>query len=605
MKKILLLCMFFSSLVFSQQKQSQLAFQYYQNGQYEEAILIYKELNKKTISATYYSPYISSLIMNKDYKEAEKLAYRMIKKYPTSLHFQVDLGFLQKKNGKIEKAKKTYQTAFDNIGKQVNQIINLGNAFVSRKEFKWAERVYLEAQRINLTYPFQIQLANIYRQMGETDKMIESYLMLIAKHPNQIQNAKNNLQIFLNNDGIESNKNYNILKKQLLKFVQKEKSGTDFSDMLIWLFIQNHKFELAYIQAKAIDRRMMENGQRIFDLADIFIDNSYYELAIEAYDYIIKKGEKNKLYIDAYIKKLYAHNMTINIGLDLIELEELDKLYADVINKLGTNKNTVLLLSNYAHFKAFYMYNLEAATDILEAVMSIPNIESSDLAACKLEYADIMLLLGEAWTSILYYSQVEKDFRENPIGHEAKLRRAKIAYYQGNFEWAQAQLDILKASTSKLIANDAMKLSLLITDNLGLDTSYLPMKIFARAELLFFQNRFNESILTFDSVLVNYKGHSLSDEIFYRKSEIYLKLDKFDKSIEMLKKIETDYYYDILADDAIYLLADIYQNILKDYNKAQLLYKTILLDFKGSIYISEARKRYRDIRGDNLEEENL
>jgi len=605
MKKILLLCMFFSSLVFSQQKQSQLAFQYYQNGQYEEAILIYKELNKKTISATYYSPYISSLIMNKDYKEAEKLAYRMIKKYPTSLHFQVDLGFLQKKNGKIEKAKKTYQTAFDNIGKQVNQIINLGNAFVSRKEFKWAERVYLEAQRINLTYPFQIQLANIYRQMGETDKMIESYLMLIAKHPNQIQNAKNNLQIFLNNDGIESNKNYNILKKQLLKFVQKEKSGTDFSDMLIWLFIQNHKFELAYIQAKAIDRRMMENGQRIFDLADIFIDNSYYELAIEAYDYIIKKGEKNKLYIDAYIKKLYAHNMTINIGLDLIELEELDKLYADVINKLGTNKNTVLLLSNYAHFKAFYMYNLEAATDILEDVMSIPNIESSDLAACKLEYADIMLLLGEAWTSILYYSQVEKDFRENPIGHEAKLRRAKIAYYQGNFEWAQAQLDILKASTSKLIANDAMKLSLLITDNLGLDTSYLPMKIFARAELLFFQNRFNESILTFDSVLVNYKGHSLSDEIFYRKSEIYLKLDKFDKSIEMLKKIETDYYYDILADDAIYLLADIYQNILKDYNKAQLLYKTILLDFKGSIYISEARKRYRDIRGDNLEEENL
>tara|TARA_B100001142_G_scaffold329481_1_gene392996 strand:+ start:1680 stop:3497 length:1818 start_codon:yes stop_codon:yes gene_type:complete len=605
MKKILLLCMFFSSLVFSQQKQSQLAFQYYQNGQYEEAILIYKELNKKTISATYYSPYISCLIMNKDYKEAEKLAYRMIKKYPTSLHYQVDLGFLQRKNGKIEKAKKTYQAAFDNIGKQVSQIINLGNAFVLRKEFQWAERVYLEAQRENSTYPFQIQLANIYKQIGDTDKMIESYLMLIAKHPNQIQNAKNNLQIFLNNDGIESNKNYNILKRQLLKFVQKEKSGTDFSDMLIWLFVQNHKFELAYMQAKAIDRRMMENGQRIFDLADIFIDNSYYTLAIEAYDYIIKKGKENKLYIDAYIKKLYAYNMMIDIGQDLIELEELDKLYIDVINKLGNNKNTVLLLSNYAHFKAFYMYNLEAATDILEAVMSIPNLESSDLAACKLEYADIMLLRGETWTSILYYSQVEKGFRENPIGHEAKLRRAKIAYYQGNFEWAQAQLDILKASTSKLIANDAMKLSLLITDNLGLDTSYLPMKIFARAELLFFQNRFNESISTFDSVLVNYKGHSLSDEIFYRKSEIYLKLDKFDKSIEMLRKIEADYYYDILADDAIYLLADIYQNILKDYNKAQLLYEMILLDFKGSIYISEARKRYRDIRGDNLEKENL
>ena len=185
-------------------------------------------------------------------------------------------------------------------------------------------------------------------------------------------------------------------------------------------------------------------------MADIFIDNSYYKLAIEAYDYIIKKGKENKLYIDAYIKKLYAYNMMIDIGQDLIELEELDKLYIDVINKLGANKNTVLLLSNYAHFKGFYMHNLEAATDILEEVMSISNLERYDLASCKLEYADIMLLRGEIWTSILYYSQVEKGFRENPIGHEAKLRRAKIAYYQGDFEWAQAQLDIIKADADRL-----------------------------------------------------------------------------------------------------------------------------------------------------------
>ena len=188
------------------------------------------------------------------------------------------------------------------------------------------------------------------------------------------------------------------------------------------------------------------------------------------------------------------------------------------------------------------------------------------------------------------------------MGHEAKLRRAKIAYFQGDFEWAQAQLDVLKASTSKLIANDAMHLSLLITDNLGLDTSEIPLQIFARADLLFFQNKFSESIITLDSVLNIYKGHSLTDEILFKKSEIYLKNNETEKAVAMLEKIETEFFYDILADDAIFALAEIYQKKLKDTEKAKSLYEKILLEFKGSIYSSEARKRFRQLRGDNLEE---
>jgi len=238
--------------------------------------------------------------------------------------------------------------------------------------------------------------------------------------------------------------------------------------------------------------------------------------------------------------------------------------------------------------------------------MLISHLNKSDLAECKLEYADIMLLSGNVWTAILYYSQVEKSFKENPLGHEAKLRRAKIAYYQGDFQWSQVQLDVLKASTSKLIANDAMKLSLLITDNLGLDTSEIPMQIYARADLLFFQNRFSESIVTLDSILRDYKGHSLTDEILFKKSEIYLKNSETEKAVDMLKRIEIEFSHDILADDAIYALAEIYQKKLEDKEKAKALYEKILLEFKGSIYTSEARKRFRKLRGDNLEEkENL
>ena len=232
--------------------------------------------------------------------------------------------------------------------------------------------------------------------------------------------------------------------------------------------------------------------------------------------------------------------------------------------------------------------------------MKFSNISKADLAECKLVYADVMLLSGNIWTSLIYYSQVEKDFKENPLGHEAKLRRAKISYYQGDFEWAQSQLDVLKSSTSKLISNDAMDLSLLITDNLNLDTSLVPMQIYARADLLFYQNRFEEAIIVLDSILINYIGHSLVDEIYFRKFEIYTMLQQTEKSIDMLEFIINHYSFDILYDDALFNLANIYEKKLKNIEKASQYYEKILLKCSGSIYVSHSRKRYRQLRGDNL-----
>ena len=260
----------------------------------------------------------------------------------------------------------------------------------------------------------------------------------------------------------------------------------------------------------------------------------------------------------------------------------------------------MLLLSNYAHFKAFYLHDLSSAEQILNEAMVLSNISKTDLAECKLEYADVMLLKGNVWESLLYYSQVEKDFKEHPIGHQAKLRRAKISYYQGDFHWAQAQLGTLKASTSKLIANDAMQLSLLIIDNLNLDTSFIAMCTFANADLLNYQQKYQEAITKYDSVLTAFPGHTLSDEIYMRKAEIYIQLNNIDLAIKMYQRIISDWGYDILADDALYRLAKLYDNTLVDKVKAMELYEKILLEHNSSIFTAEARKRFRILRGDNL-----
>ena len=246
------------------------------------------------------------------------------------------------------------------------------------------------------------------------------------------------------------------------------------------------------------------------------------------------------------------------------------------------------------------MSDLSSSEIILEKIMNMPNINKNDLAECKLVYADVMLLSGNVWSSLLYYSQVEKENKESPLGHEAKLRKAKISYYQGDFNWAQSQLDVLKSSTSKLISNDAMDLSLLISDNLNLDTTSVPMEIYARADLLFYQNKLEESLNTLDSICELYPNHELLDEVYFRKYQIYYKKGEVDKAIEALEVIISHYSHDILKDDALFQLARIYENKKRDIELASNYYETILLECSGSIFITESRKKYRQLRGDKL-----
>ena len=370
------------------------------------------------------------------------------------------------------------------------------------------------------------------------------------------------------------------------------------------LFYNLFNFSKLSLDIDKANTKPNKDGSEVFWIMnakrETFLDKQYYDLAIKSYEYVIQKGENNFLFIDANINKLYAKTKSLNNKNQ--EVSSLDDEYKSLIRELGKSRNTVLLLSNYAHFKAFYLHDLLAAETILLSAMDVSGIDKYDLAECKLEYADVQLLLGNVWESLLYYSQVEKDFKENPIGHQAKLRRAKIAYYQGDFDWAQAQLGTLKASTSKLIANDAMDLSLLIIDNLNLDTSIIAMQIFATADLLFYQQKYEKAIAKYDSVITIFPGHTLSDEIYMRKAEIYMQLNNTDMVLEMYNKIATDWNYDILADDALYKMAKLYDSTLSNHEKAMDLYEKILLEHNSSIFVAEARKRFRILRGDNLNE---
>ena len=224
--------------------------------------------------------------------------------------------------------------------------------------------------------------------------------------------------------------------------------------------------------------------------------------------------------------------------------------------------------------------------------------------------------MGDVWEATLHYSQVEKDLPNDVIGQTAKFNNAKLSFYIGEFEWAKSQLDVLRAATSKLIANDAMYFSLLISDNeaeeedtgdeegeySGLfsngSTDNLPLRYYAKADFLIFQNKDDEAVKMLDSVLIAEPYGKLSDDVYFQKAKIAIKQKDYLGAENLLQEILKNHSTELLGDDAAYLMAQLYDYYLKDSNKAMEYYQKVLKEYSDSLFTTDARKRYRELRGD-------
>jgi tetratricopeptide (TPR) repeat protein len=271
------------------------------------------------------------------------------------------------------------------------------------------------------------------------------------------------------------------------------------------------------------------------------------------------------------------------------------------LNEFGRNKRSASIILELAEFEAFYLNDIDKAIQLLAELIEYPSMNRYTLASAKIRLADFYLMQGEVWEATLLYSQVDKEFKEDVMGHQARYRNAKLSYYAKEFEWAQAQFDVLKASTSRLISNDAIDMSVFIMDNLGLDTTAVPLELYADAELLVFQNRFEEAFEKMETISLRFPAHGLQDDVLYLKAQIYKKQNKYEAAVEVYQQIIEKHAEEIRADNALFELAELYETQLNDLEKAKSLYETLFIDFSGSTFAVEARKRYRILRGDDIQ----
>lgn len=587
--------------IFAQQStDEQLAQQFFQNKEFDKALDYYEKLYNKKSPQQFYTPYLNCLIETKDCKKAEKIVKKQIKQNPDSPQLYVDLGNVYTVGEEPDKARTAWDQAIKSI-KIDDQAFAVANAFMATHQYNYAIATYLKGRKISQNnYPFSFELADVFKEKGDNISMINEYLDLLETQDSYIQTVQNALQTSFGNDA--ATKQNELLKTELLKRISKSPDNTIFSELLIWMEIQQKDWDGAFVQAKALDKRKKEEGNRVMGLAQLFAQNEAYDVAIKAYQYVISKGPEVYYYTKARIELLYVYYQKVVTkgNYTATDLTELEKNYNTTIKELGKSASTVPLLENLAHLQAFYLNKPKDAISLLEETIAIPQLSPQVQADCKLELADILLMTGDIWEASLRYSQVEKAFKYDEIGQEAKFRNARISYYTADFKWAQAQLDVLKGATAKLISNDAMDLSLLISDALADDTNEAPLAIYARADLLAFQNKDSLAKITLDTINTLFQNHALADEILYKKAQIDLKHANYAEAATYYEAILKNYGKDVLADDALFKLADLNENQFKNIDKAKELYQQLLEKYPGSLYVVEARKRFRKLRGDTI-----
>ncbi|HXS35161.1 MAG TPA: tetratricopeptide repeat protein [Flavipsychrobacter sp.] len=584
--------LFTGANVFGQSDQLSLAQQYAANKDYDKAIEIFKTLyDQNPIDAETYNAYLHTLLNAEKYKQAEKLVDEQSNIHQRSPLVSIDMGQVYTAEGKEKKANEKYDEAIQYINGDDMLTQQMANEFQTIGKDDYAIKTYERAtQLLGNPYVYSSPLAKLYSKEGDIGKAIEA--MIGASPYEGMDNVKATLLEILGNDP----KKLQLASKTLLKKTNEQPDNPYYPELLTWIYTQKNDWEGALIQLEAIDERNKENGDRLIDFAHEAVKQNQYDIAIRSYNDVIEKGKDHPLYAVATSEKLNTSLEQLKNKPDIKpdEVAALAKGYEDFLNDFPQYYSTETA-NEYALLEAQYANDPVKGIDILNKAMQQPNSSEEFIAKAKLQLGDYYILTGQVWDASLTYSQVEKQFKQDALGEEARFRNARLAYYRGDFAWAQDQLSVLKASTSKLMANDALYLSVLITENIGPDSNLVPLKRFAYADLLLFQNKDKDAETLLDSISAAFPQHPLNDDILMLRSKIAEKHHDYNKALAYLKNIYEQYGKDVLGDDAVFRMAQIYEQYLHQNDQAKHYYEQLIIDYPGSTFVQIARQKLQEL----------
>mgnify|MGYP003635250207 FL=1 len=600
LKKVLLFIITFTILkpALAQQSDAEFAEHYFNKQEYNKAILYLDKLYYDKKNVNYFDKLLTSYIKVDEFQKAEKLIKQHYKGAAKEFEEDIALAKLFAVSNP-DKAEKIYQHLSELRLKNQTDITVLADFLINSKEYQRAYEFYTAHKDLQSTYNYYLTLARIFGALGKNSAMIDQYLNMVLENPAYQNIVKSSLIRYL--DFTEDEELSELLRISLLKAQQNSKYNPAIVSLLQWYYLQVGAFDAAFSQLKAASKRNGIVLEPFLELAKTLANNGKLKLCYETYTYLETEGfspETQQFIQTNKVKYAYAF---YNQNNGLVEDEfDVAPIFDNYIRATSLNAANAFVYLDFADYLFRYKKDISSAFAYCDSIINTPNIYPRVAAFAKIKKADILVVEDDIWEASLLYSQVEKEFKNDDLGSHAKLKNAHIAYYSGDFEWAQAQLDIIKAATSELISNNAIDLSLIITDNLNLDTSGTAMTLYAQADLYLLQNKTPQALALLDSLIELFPTHSLKDEILWKKFNIAKKERNYPLAKSYLEQIITDHAFDIYADDAIYNLGLMYQDIFNDSAAAIEQYKNLIINHPNSVFTANARKRLRNLRGDNI-----
>jgi len=590
-------CCFILAIHAQTETDVQLAQYYYLNGEFSKALVYYEGLYSSTPSKVYFSRYLDCLVNTGDKKGAEKLFKKQISSNPTDVLLKIQCYFFYKGIEEEDKAKKVKNEILKQDFFDPKEIEDILDNLLAIDEFEWAVDFIDKAKKNVKFYPYELWYAKICTAKGEKIKALDYYLEALSRRSSLKEQIQ--LEIGAAFDFSTDTEELKQVKNSFLVAGQKDPSNTVFAEMLIWFFMQSKNFPAAYQQCLAYEKRTQGDGKYLIDFATSCLENNEYELALKALNEVISQNLSLKIEAQQWKLSTYFKQVT---SFRKFTAEEMNAIIADyeafLSNKDILRYGSDRIVLEYAEILGFYANQAPKAKKFLEEKVVENGLTDMQRAKIKLKLADVCVIMDSIWDASLLYMQINDDFKFEPIGNEAKFKNARIFYFDGEFEYAQSQLDVLKQATSRFISNDAIQLSLLILENYGLDSNYEAMSSYAKSELLLLQRRYSEAFQWMDSISIKFPQSVLNDDILYLKGKANMQQGAYDQAMNYFQRLLSTYPTELLADDALFDMATIQEIQLKDTKAATESYLKIIDQYPGSVYTEETRLRIRRLRGD-------
>ena len=568
------------------------AYALYQKGDYKSALPMYKTLHEKNrVQREYLKRLLTCYQQLGAYDEASALISKQQKDFPTQISMEVEAGYnLQLQNKKTE-AEIRYANALKGLEKYPQEVYNVGYAFKEINQLDHALAAYEISRSVNPQIVTGIQEAQIYGEKGETEKMFNAYLDMIELNEEYLSSIQRYTAPFVTDDPADKN---NLLYRKILLQRAQNNPKNAYNQLLSWLYVQQKQYDKALIQEKSIYNRTQGNTQKVVELGIIALDNKDYLTAKDAFQFVLDNNNNEQLF---FTLKNYLFQTEIALAANETDFLALEKEFDTFFDEFGMQSKTIPVQLTYADYLTFEKNKPKEAISLLQNSLNLP-VSNLVKGTVKVKLADILVYDNQFNQALILYSQVQLELKNSSLAQNARFKVARTSYFKGDFDWANTQLSVLKSSTSQLIANDALDLHLLILNNIGQDSLKRPLELFARAQLLSYQNKTEQSIDTLQIILDDFKGSAVEDDALVFQAELYAGLRQYKKAEANYLTVMSNYDKSILIDKAVYRLAQLYQTELNRPDLAKEYYEKILFNYPSSIYLVDARKQYRSLRGD-------